>query len=173
MANKNLLFIYNELLNPYTYNNLRIPLEFISYGIIDGKMFRHFNNKGVFILPYDHQKIWGNTKIYGALFLCKDIDFYINILDAYHVCYKDKLKRNHINDMHHRYLVEVTPIYFNSIDDLARLKYRESDMTIQANAYFGNPDHPKIKSKIGKTQSYRVIDGIDGDNFKNLFRRYG
>ena len=166
-----LLFLYNELMNPDFYNNMRLPLEFISYGIIDGKMYRHLGNKSVFILPYNHQKIWGNTKIYGGLFVCRDIDFYITILDAYHVCYKDKLKRNHIYDMHHRHIVEVTPIYFNTLDDLARLKYREGSSTIQANTYFGNPKHPKIMNRIGKTQSHRVIDGIDADNFKKLFRR--
>lgn len=169
----NLLFMYNELLDPNIYNKMKLPFEFISYGIIDGKMYRHLGNESVFILPYNYQKIWGNTKIYGGLFFCRDIDFYISILDAYHICFKDKLKRNHVNDMYHRHIVNVTPIFFNDLDELARLKYREGTSTIKANVYFGNPKHPKIKSRINKTQSYRIIDGIDAKHFKNLFRGYG
>ena len=165
-----LIFLYSELLSPEVYNSLRLPLEFISFGIVDAKMYRHFNNDSVFILPEDDTKAWGNTKVYGALFVCRDFDFYINILDAYHACSMDKLRRNHIRDIHHRSVVDVSPIYFDTLDELSRLKYREG-ISIGATTYYGNINHPKIKQRFGTTKSYRIVDGIYPKYYKELFRR--
>lgn len=167
--NNNLLFIYNELLDSDVSNDLKLPLEFICFATIDGKMYRHFRNDSVFILPLGDTKLWGNSKIYGALFLCKDIEFYISLLDAYHVCSKDKLRRNHIKDIHHREVVTATPIFFNDLDELSRLKYREGNV-INATTYFGNINHPKIIQRFGTTKSYRIVDGINTTDFKKLYR---
>ena len=166
----NLLFIYNELMDYDVYYDMKLPLEFICFGITDGKMYKHFRNNSIFILPLGNDKLWGNSKIYGALFLCRDINFYINILDAYHACSKDKLRRNHIKDIHHREEVLVTPIYFNTLDDLSRLKYREGNEVI-ATTYFGNPNHPKIKQRFVTTKNYRIVDGIYAKYYRKLFRR--
>lgn len=168
------MFIYNELISPDLYKSLNIPLEFIAFAITDGKLYTHFKQDNKFMLPPGGTKLWGNTKVYGALFVCRDFDFYINILDAYHACSMDKLKRNHIKDLHHREIVEVTPIHFNAIDELARLKYRELT-PISATTYFGNINHPKIKKRLDTVKSYRIVDGIDKENYKKLFRglQYG
>jgi hypothetical protein len=170
---KHLIFLYNELLNPLIYHDMmRLPLDFICFGIIDGKMYTHFRNKSVFVLPYNHLGKWGNTKIYGAVFTMRDFSFYIDLLDAYHISSKSRLKRNHSLDLHHRKTVDVTPIHFSSLDDLSRLKYRESEITLKAETYLGNSTHPKIKDRYNnKIISRRVIDGIDKYNFKELYRR--
>lgn len=165
-----LIFIYNELLNAELQAELRVPLEFVSFAHTDAKMFTHFHKKGVFAVPHDHIRVWGNTKVYGALFVCKDMSFHIDTLDAFHACSKNKLYKNHIKDMHHRIEVVTTPIYFETLDDLARLKYRERE-EITAIAYFGNPKHPKIKRRFSKTESKRVISGIYKEDFRKLFRR--
>ena len=168
-----LVFLYNELLNPLVYENkMHLPLDFICFGITNGKMYTHFGNKSVFILPYNHGGRWGNIKIYGAVFAVRDFGFYIDLLDAYHASSKSTLRRNHKFDIHHRYTVDVTPIKFSSIDDLSRLKYRENENILKAEAYFGNPNHPRIKQRYeNKDRSRRVIDGIDGNNFIKLYRR--
>jgi hypothetical protein len=149
---------------------LKLPLEFVSFAHIDAKMYWHFNRDSVFTVPFDHRMKWGNTKVYGALFVCKDIEFYIGALDAYHVCSKIKLYKNHIKDLHHRIEVDSTPLFFDTLDDLARLKYREGNI-IRAVTYFGNTQHPKIMSRFKSNHSFRVIDGIDKMNFIKLFGR--
>ena len=163
-----LIFLSNELINPEVQEELRIPLKFISFGITEGRMYRHFRNQSNFIIPVDTLKRWGNEVIYGGLFLRKDFNFYARLLDAYHLCSLDRLKRNHDLDVHHRVEVDVTPIYFNTIDELARLKYREGT-SIKAQTYMGNLKHNKITQRLNKTVSYRIIDGIDIHNFKKLF----
>lgn len=163
-----LIFLSNELINPEIQKEMHLPLEFITFGITEGRMYKHFRNQSNFIIPVDALKRWGNEVIYGGLFLCKDFDFYARILDAYHVCSLDRLRKNHDMDVHHRIEVDVRPIYFNTLDELARLKYREGS-SIKAQTYMGNLKHNKITQRLKQTVSYRIIDGIDKNNFKKLF----
>lgn len=164
-----LIFLSNELMNPVIQRELRLPLEFITFGMTKGKMYKHFKNKGTFILPPKLSKAWGNTFIYGGLFICKDFDFYARILDAYHVCSLSTMLRNHNQDVQHRVEVEVITIHFQTLDELARLKYREGE-SIKANTYIGNIKHPKIKIRTKKTTHYRVTSGVDAPHFTQLFR---
>jgi hypothetical protein len=77
--------------------------------------------------------------------------------------------RNHINDIQHRVTINVIPIYFDTLNDLATLKYQEGKESVETQTYVANPNHPKIKSRIGNHNSYRIYDGIDAINFKQLF----
>lgn len=163
-----LIFLYNELINPEVQKQMRLPMEFISFAMVDGKMYTHYSDNGVFTIPLGNDKDWGNTKVYGALFLLNDYNYYISILDGYHACSMSNLKRNHKMDLHHRVLTKVTPIYFNSIDDLSRLKYSEGS-DIDAIIYVGNLDHSKIYKRFLITQSNRIVDGILPIHYKKLY----
>jgi len=167
----NLFFLYNELMNPVVYHELmHLPFEFICFGTTDGRMYDHYYNHSTFIVPLGKQKKWGNSKVYGALFLCKEFEFYADLLDAYNACSLTKLRRNHIKDIHHRERVDVTPIYFDTLDDLSRLKYTEG-VPLSATTYIGNVNHPKINQRFVTEKNYRIVDGIDKKNFTKLFRR--
>lgn len=163
VTNKNkLLFVGNELLGE-TRELLRVPMEFITFAFVEGKLFKHFRNDGTFILSYG--KPWGNSVVYGAIFAINDFDFYTRILDSYHQCSLSALGRNHLFDVHHRITTKATPITFASIDELERLKYRERNQ-VEVQMYEGNQNHPKIKQRLNKTHSYRIVDGVD----KNLIK---
>lgn len=149
---------------------MRIPLEFICFGITKGKMYSLPGLKNTFISVSDNITLTRNYVVYGALFLCKDFDFYSRILDAYHLCSLSTLLRNHPCDELHRVEVPVTPIYFSSLDELQRLSYRESTDSIQAQTYTANTNNPKIIKRMDTTMnSYRITSGIDAANFKKLF----
>jgi len=165
-----MLFLTNEIMNPIRQRELRIPLTFICFGIIKGKMYTHYrNSKSTFVIT-NVEKPYGNEVVYGGLFLCKDFDYYSRILDAYHVCSMSTLFYNHIKDIHHRENVEVTTIKFNSLIDLAKLKYEEITQ-VEAETYVGNLNHPNISKRILCTNhTYRIADGIDVNNFKELYR---
>ncbi|MDD2493882.1 MAG: hypothetical protein PHE29_01685 [Tissierellia bacterium] len=164
-----LIFLVNELQNPIRQRELHIPLTFISFGFIKGKLYKHYHSKSTFAIN-DMNKKWGNETVYGGLFLCKDFNYYARILDAYHVCSMSTLYRNHIRDIHHRTKINITTISFNSLNDLARLKYNETTQ-IKAETYIGNPNHPNISKRVLCTNhTYRIIDGIDVNNFKTLYR---
>jgi len=155
-------------MNSAVQKEMKLPLQFITFAIAEGKMYKHYHNPSNFILDLDETKRWGNDVIYGALFLCKDFEFYATILDAYHVCSLSTLATNHTNDIHHRGEVGVTPISFESLDDLSRLKYEEKQ-PVKAQIYKGNIKHPKISSRVYANNPYRIIDGIDAKNFKELY----
>lgn len=163
-----LIFLSNEIMNPSIHTAMRIPLHFISFAHIKGKMYKHFGNRSTFTLPIDVNKSWGNDVAYGAVFVCKDFDFYARILDAYFVCSMTTMLRNHNQDLHHRFLTEATLLQFNTLEELATLKYKEGE-PIDVLTYMGNLKHPKISQRLNKTISYRITDGIDKDNFKKLF----
>lgn len=170
-----LLFITNELLNPELRKEMHLPMEHICFGILHGKMFshyRHYKYKSTFIVEHAG-KLWGNDVVYGALMLCKDFDFYARILDAYHVCSLSTMGRNHIMDVHHRVSVNMKQISFTSIDELSRLMYAEGS-TIPAQTYMGNTNHNKVSQRLKAERTYRIIDGIDRDNFIKLWEEeYG
>lgn len=165
----NLLFLTNEIMNPVRQCELCIPLTFINFGIIKGKMYTHYRSNSTFVIT-NVEKSYGNEVVYGGLFLCKDFDYYSRILDAYHVCSMSTLFYNHIKDIHHREKVQVTTIKFNSLTDLAILKYQEITQ-VEAETYVGNLNHPNILKRILCTNhTYRIADGIDVNNFKELHR---
>ncbi len=166
----NLLFLTNELQSPFLYKQMKLPLEFIAFGITEGKMYKHFRNQSTFVAPVDIRGKNGNIVVYGGLFHCSDVNFYLRIFDAYHVCSLNTLHKNHINDLHHRIITNITPIYFNTLDELARLKYREGE-TLPAHTYIGNIKHPNIKRRIFTVPftSYRIKDGIVARCFKSLY----
>lgn len=128
-------------------------------------MFKHFRNQGTFAIR--HGGNWGNEVVYGAVYSLQDFDFHIRNLDSYHQCSKSYLGRNHINDIHIREKVLYTPIRFDNVDELERLKYWESK-SYKVYAYFGNSKHPKIKQRLNKTASYRIVDGVDKSLIKQI-----
>ena len=166
-----LIFLTNELLSPTLRMKMNLPISFINFGIIEGKMYSHQGKHGTFCLLPGITKRWGNNVVYGAIFLLQDFDFYSRILDAYHICSMSTLLKNHQYDIHHRVEVKVIPIFFDTLDEFARIKYKESGDAIQVQTYIGNKNHPKIKQRIRqvKANSYRIIDGVDKKHFKELF----
>lgn len=164
-----LLFIGNELLDPRTRDTLGLPLQFISYGFIEGKLYRHYRNDGTFILQ-DSGKEWGNSVVYGAIFALPDFDFYIRLLDSYHQCSQSALARNHSRDVHHRHITQATPIAFSTFEDFTHLKYRERS-PFDVHVYLGNKTHPKITQRLTKTHSYRLVSGVDERILLDYFGR--
>lgn len=169
-----LVFFSNELMRPSIRHELKVPLEFIAFSHIKGNMYHHWYSGNsnmypvnTFVLQKDRQ--WGNNVVYGALYLLNDFDFWIRVLDSYHGCSKSILTKNHNNDIHHREVLPCTPIMFNTLDELARLKYMEKEH-VNAHVYLGNQKHPKINKRFLTTKSYRILNGIDVASFTEQFR---
>jgi hypothetical protein len=120
----------------------------------------------------NRNRAWGNNSIYGAIFLLSDPTFYLRLLDSYYICSLAALRKNHAKDVHHRIMVKATPIHFDTLTDLGKLKYREGD-SLQVYCYFGNQTHPKISRRLNKSHSYRIIDGINKIHFIALHKEEG
>lgn len=146
-----------------------MPLEFITFAYMEGKMYRFAHSKGTFVVQ-DAKQRWGNDVVYGALFLVNDFHFYIRTLDAYQGCSLSMLGKNHSNDLQHRVHVPITPITFSTRDEFLSLRYKEKE-SIEALAYVGNLKHPKITQRVySDVRPYRIIQGIDKPHFVPLLR---
>lgn len=165
-----LIFLSNDLMNPDVQKQMRVPLQFICFAFIHGKMYRHFRSHDTFVLQPKHNRTWGNNVVYGAIFALSDFHFFIRQLDAYQSCSLSALNVNHKYDIQHRVQIKATPIRFDSLDSFSRLMYYESEH-VDVHAYVANPNHPKIKRRlISLSTSYRIIDGVNKKAFKSLYR---
>ena len=164
------IFLTSNLLSPIIHRGMKIPLIFASFGVVEGKMYTSYGGKGTFITT-PGTRTWGNEVVYGALFNIRDAKYYLSLLDAYHSCSLSNLHRNHVFDASHRIVAFVRPIYFDTLDELQRLLYREGE-PISAYVYYANLNHPKIKQRLSSSASpeYRIVSGIEGKSFTNLFR---
>lgn len=161
-----LIFLSNELMNPRKYHDLGVPLQFITFAFVQGKMYHHYQRKSTFVVQ-SNKRSWGSDVVYGALFLVNDHYFHIRSIDSYMACSKSALHRNHSYDLHHRLNTVATPITFSSAEDFCALKYKEMKK-IRCEMYVGNPNQPKINHRLQSRS--RIIDGLDKQHYKELIR---
>lgn len=160
------VFIYNELLNPTERKKLLFPFHFISFAYIYGKLYDYRED----YIAVENNKVkrsYGNNKIYGAIYAIPHFEHYIRILDSKFACSLSMLGKNNEKDLMHRKVVQAIPIDFNTLDDIARMKY-ENKKSVELFAYMGNTNNYYIKHRIDM-ERYREIDGVDKVNFKKQY----
>lgn len=160
-----LLFLTNELMNPRWQQELRVPLEFITFGFMQGKLYTHYKKVSTFATQLGRRK-YTNDVVYGALFVLRDFHFYIRTIDAYMGCSQSTLLKNHTYDLHHRILTPITPITFKDIEEFVTLRYRESS-PLNAYTYIGNLKHAKLANRLQDPHN-RIVSGVAGEHFKEL-----
>lgn len=168
-----LIFLYDKAMTKEFRETLNLPLEFITFAFVNGKMYEYYEDGPTHIALQNDAivKSWGNDKIFGAIFALPYYEANIRTLDGLYACSRQRLGMNNPNDIMHRLDIEATPIHFNSIDELARMLYtRRTPIKVQA--YFGNPEHQWISHRV-LMQRYRVIDGVDHNNFLKLYEEEG
>lgn len=170
----NLIFMYDHLMTKEYREKLNLPLEFITFAFIEGKMYEYFEHNKHIKIALEKDAIVrnrGNDKIFGAIFALPFYKANIRVLDGIYACSRDRLKYNNPNDIMHRKDVMATPIHFNSIDELSRMLYTRRE-PIKVQAFYGNPEHNWIKHRV-LMQRYRVVDGVDHDSFLDIYKEEG
>lgn len=165
-----LIFLSNDLQSPDKREKLRLPLQFITFAIRKGTMYKHTKNrKEGFVTQEAKTKF--NSVVYGSVWACEHFSFYISIIDAYHRCSLGILNKNHSVDLEHRVKRSVTPISFDSLEELAYLNYKEKE-PFDAYCYEGNINHPDITKRIWcpSRQDKRIIDGIHPKAFIGVYK---
>lgn len=162
--NIELIFISNRMLNPEFRDNLKLPLHFVSFAVWKGHLYKNYIIKDTFMM---RSRFSTEDVVYGALYILDDADFYIRTIDSFMLCSKSILRRNHEKDHNHRITEEVTPIAFDTIEQLDRLMYRENE-PVRATLYVGNPTHPTI-SRLSKAKGRkRIINGVNKEPLLKL-----
>ena len=172
---KQVIFLYDKLINPKEQIKRRLPLSFISFGFIPGKLHYYSMNKNlrnVFATNEGGLRKWGNKNVFGALFVLEQAEYYLRNLEGILGCSYSRLHSNNSLDLMHRCVIQFTPIFFSSLEDFSDGKYSEGE-SIKCITYYGNCNHPAIKHRINSNKSknsYRVSTGIDIVNFKKLYK---
>lgn len=168
---KQLIFCANYMLSDKWQEKSKLPLDFISFAFIEGKMYRI--DKEYITIPFlgDKRKKWGQDRVYGAIFALDKSEYYMRVLDGIMGNSKSVLHKNHDLDYNWRYKLKVTPIHFDTITQFSKLLYIEKD-PVECIAYLGNMNNILIKSKINNTYRNRIIDGYDEQHFIDALCKY-
>lgn len=164
------IFLYDEMLDGEYRKKSKVPLQFISFGFVRGKMFKTSKSKTPSVIAIqdgDIVRTWGNNKIYGALFAIPEYEYYIKILDAMYGCSKSRININHNMDYAHRVKTEFTPITFDNLDRFSVLDYTRNT-PLEVDAYFANTSKDFINGRV-KSKQYRKGSGVLEHAFKSLY----
>lgn len=144
----------------------KLPLTFISFAFIEGKMYRIENN----YLAVQKKHKW-EDRLYGAIFLLDNSEYYLRVLDGIMGCSMTSLGNNHRLDFTHRITIQTIPIFFNTITEFAKLLYVEKNPT-KCITYIANLENTLIDKKVNNTYRNHVRYGFDRVNFINLLNKY-
>lgn len=164
---RQVIFLYNELLDQDYQQKLKIPLDFISFAYIEDAVMYDMNGRYIAIEKGALRNTNRYKKVYGALFLLHNSEHFLRSLDASLMCSKTLLGFNHKLDEHHRLNLKATPIQFKSIEDFFKMKYNEGE-PLRVLSYLGNPENEFIKTNVLNTVKNREVSGLDVNNFINL-----
>lgn len=164
---KQLVFLYNDILNEEKQKKYRLPLEFICFAYVNNAVLYDFKGNCYMLKRGDLRKSNKNKKVFGALYILHNAENNLRILDAVMTCSKSLIGKNHIKDIMHREYVYARPIHFKTIEEFIKMRYNEKE-DVQVMTYFGNINNSYIKTNVMNTTKNREMCGFDIENFINL-----
>lgn len=164
---RQVVFIYNELLDENKQKLAKLPLEFICFAYIKDAVMYDLRGKYYAIEQNTIKRTLKNNKVYGALYILHNSEHFIRTLDAYMTCSKGFIGTNHKLDVHHRVKRKAIPIHFKTVEQFLKVKYNEGD-ELDVITYLANPNNDVIKAHVSNTVRNREVSGLDINNFINL-----
>ena len=164
---KQVVFLYNELLDENKQKLAKRPLEFICFAYINNATMYYIDKKYVAIRKNELKKTNINNKVYGAMYILDHSEHTLRTLDAVMTCSKAFIGYNHDNDLMHRVKIKSTPIHFKTVEEFLKLRYNEME-EIDVITYLGNINNNVIKTNVLNTVRNREVSGLDINNFINL-----
>lgn len=162
---KQLVFLYNDLLDEKKQKVAKLPLEFICFAYIkNAVMYKKRNNYYAVKKDLLHTRY---NKVYGAIYVLDHSEINLRRLDALMTCSKSIIGKNHINDIMHREKMSARPIFFDSIEEFFKMKYNEKE-EIELITYLANPHNIFIKTNVLNSVKNREVSGLDIENYINL-----
>jgi hypothetical protein len=165
------IFLYDELMTKEKQSLLRLPLKFLSYGYVRGKMYWLNDDKKrrYFVIPpqsEQHRSQW-NTFVYGGIFVMNDFDEYERALYSYYnssIPYVGEIMQE---DLYYPKICTVTPIAFSTLQELEECRYQslsDVDMLVM----LANESNQKVQNSLKHGRYYRRNSGIDVPNFLTM-----
>lgn len=164
---KQAVFLYNELLDENIQKLTKIPLEFVCFAYVKDVTLYKKKDKYYAIRSSALKKKTKHKRVYGAIYILHSSEKYLRNLDAFMVCSRSFIGKNHKNDIMHREKVKARPIHFKSIEEFVKMRYNEME-EIDVIMYLANHDNEFIKANVTNTVKNREVIGFDINNYINL-----
>lgn len=158
---KQVLFLYNNLLDEEFQRKLKLPLEFVC--------FAYIKNATMYVKRDNCYAVKDNSKyrVYGAMYILDSSEHNLRRLDAIMTCSKSIIGVNHQYDIMHRVKTKARPIFFNNIEEFLKMKYNEKE-GVEVITYFANPQNDFIKTNVLNSVKNREVSGLDINHYINL-----
>lgn len=161
-----LIFLYDDLMVKEQQEIMRLPLKFVSLGLLNGRLY--FCNDGKkkrkFAIP-NHKK--ASSVVFGGLFLLEDYEDYKLHIHSFYSSSTAMLGNPHKEDLYIFSPSVVTPIKATSYESLLRSDIEYLDR-LTCEAFIGNPYNEKIQHCMSKR--YYRMGVMDKENFKTLLK---
>lgn len=164
---RQLVFIYNELLDDKKQELLKLPLDFVCFAYIENAIMYEVKKKYIAIKENVLTKTKKYNKVYGALYILHNSEHFLRTLDASMGCSKGFIGYNHDKDVTHREKLNAIPIHFKSVEDFLKLKYNEG-VGVRVITHLANPKNDVIKTNVLNTVRNREVSGLDINHFVDL-----
>ena len=164
---RQVVFIYNELLDKKKQKLAKLPLDFICFAYIKNADLYDIKGKYYSVEKNSLKRTKTNNKVFGALYILHNSEHYMRTLDACMTCSKGLIGTNHQLDINHRVKRKAVPIHFQNIENFLKNKYNEGD-ELNITTYLANTNHKMIKDNVLNTVRNREVSGLDVNNFVNL-----
>lgn len=164
---KQAIFIYNELLDESLQELTKLPLEFVCFAYVKEITLYKKKDKYYAIHSSELKKRTRHKKVYGAIYILHSSEKYLRNLDAYMVCSKSFIGKNHKNDLFHREKLKARPIHFKNIEEFVKMRYNEME-EVDVIVYLANHENDFIKTNVTNTVLNKEVMGFDVNNYINL-----
>lgn len=163
---KQLVFLYNELLDENKQKLAKLPLEFICFAYVKGAVMYEKRGNYYAVRKEDITPTKYN-KVYGALYILENTEYTLRTLDAIMTCSKSFVGYNHPRDIMHQHKAKARPIHFKTVEQFLKMKYNEGE-ELEVLTYFANPQNDFIRTNVLNTVENREVSGLDINNYINL-----
>lgn len=167
MKNKSdrIIFLYDELMTKEYQEIMRLPVKFLSLGIVNAKLY-YYNDtkrKRKFIIPNQKQS---SSVVFGAIYLLQNYDEYkLHIHSFYN---NEAILENYFKEDCFKFSpIQVTPIKAKTYDDLLRNNIEYLDK-LSCDAFIGNLQNSKIDKSV--KHRYYKMGVMDTTSFKQLLK---
>ena len=162
-----LLFVYDELMLQDIQELTNIQMDFVSYGLIKGKLYWVNDTKKhrTTLLPINKNTVFC---AFGAIFVINDFEEQRLRIESYYGSSLSIIGENIQSDLYKLEEVVITPIKFNSLQDFIDCKFEESDK-ISCLSFVANTENSIVKNSLSKRRYYS-LGNFDTDVFIKLIK---
>lgn len=157
------MFLCDALITKCEQDRLNLNLEFVSYALTHGTMFRVYDGikqRYMYVPPSIGSR--KTSLVYGGIFIINDYELNKVALHSYYNNSMPFMGKTIQEDLYDLKKITCTPIKINTLLDIQNRTYKQGD-SVECYSFIGNMQNKKVSSNI-KKHYCRVSSGLDIKN---------